>query len=118
MLQEFVELGRGDNSRGVDLLNELEHVIAEFRRLRPPPTFRNSSQLRLVRTSDEESPLRIICGKHIELSSQDFFETPGAAYHLWCYDERSARFDPNGPTTNRRLQGEPFSKRSLRSSDD
>ena len=85
ILQEFVDLGRDDKSRGVELLAELDHVVAEFRRLRPPPTFRTPKHLSLVRTSGEETPLCIICGKEVDRLSSSFFETPGAAYHLTCY---------------------------------
>ena len=37
LLLEFVGLSFTQNERSAELLDELEHVIAEFKRLRPPP---------------------------------------------------------------------------------
>ena len=40
LLLEFTELDDpADSQKMPELLAELEHLIAEFRRLRPPPTF-------------------------------------------------------------------------------
>ena len=85
VLQEYVEVGGNDRSRGVELLSELEYVVSEFRRLRPPPTFRLQNQLRRVQASSDHSPLCAICWGEVDRSTPSFFETPGAAYHLSCY---------------------------------
>jgi hypothetical protein len=76
LLREFTELkpGPGQRYRAVELLAELEHVIAEFRRLHPPPTFRKGPVLRLVRVCS-------ICELEIG-EDQESFETPGAVYHV------------------------------------
>jgi hypothetical protein len=79
LLQQFIDLEPSERFKTVELLAELEHVITEFRRLRPPPTFRKDANLRLVRTC-------AICRESILEDADMHFETPGAAYHLDCYD--------------------------------
>jgi hypothetical protein len=80
LARQFIELESIDRYRMVELLAELEHVIAEFRRLRPPPTFRRepAPSLRVVRVCT-------ICELEIR-EHHESFETPGAAYHAECYE--------------------------------
>ena len=85
LLREFTELDDpADRQKMPELLAELEHLIGEFRRLRPPPTLRNGPPtfrngpptLRLVRKC-------AICGLEIR-KDHESFETLRAAYHVDC----------------------------------
>jgi hypothetical protein len=82
LLGEFVALDPADRHEMTELLAELEHVIAEFRRLRPPPAFRKGAPtLRLVR-------ICAICEVEITEDGESF-ETPGAVYHVDCYERET-----------------------------
>jgi hypothetical protein len=82
VLQEFVGLRSADKHRASELVAELEHVVAEFRRLRPPPPLRGG--LRLMRPPGG-LPHCPICEDEIHPALPGIFETPGATYHLVCY---------------------------------
>jgi hypothetical protein len=57
--------------RAAELLAELEHVIAEFKRLRPPLTFKPERHLRLV------DPVRLcaVCSKPVDHRRSHYLET-------------------------------------------
>jgi hypothetical protein len=65
LLREFTDLEPGQRYRMAELLAELEHVIAEFRRLRPPPDLpqrasaTNGADVLDLRTRNQRAP-RII----------------------------------------------------------
>jgi hypothetical protein len=81
LLREFIELEPADRHRMTELLAELQNVIAEFRRLRPPPAFRKDhGGLRLIRTC-------AICRESVNEDEAEHFETPGAVYHSDCYEQ-------------------------------
>jgi hypothetical protein len=83
LLQEFVALPHSERGRAAELTTEFEHVIAEFKRLRPAPLFKKGRHLRLA---DSLSPrLCSICERPVNLEYDDFFRTEGAIYHHACY---------------------------------
>jgi hypothetical protein len=81
LVGRFIEISGKDRQRAEEMLIELEHVINEFRRLRPAPLFRKDRPLHLV---IERSCA--ICQVSIESEDRQFFETPGAVYHVDCYE--------------------------------
>lgn len=82
LLREFIALPNRELERATELTAEFEHVVAEFKRLRPPPPFKGSRHLRLA----EPRPRRCsICEQPVDLSIHDFFKTEGAIYHRVCY---------------------------------
>jgi len=52
LINQFLELPASQRERATELLDEVQHVISEFRRLRPPPTFAKS-RLHLVKRDDQ-----------------------------------------------------------------
>ena len=83
LLQEFVALPHSELERAAELTAEFEHVIAEFKRLRPAPLFKNGRNLRLATTLRPR--LCSICERPVNLEYDDFFRTEGAIYHHSCY---------------------------------
>jgi hypothetical protein len=84
LLGEFVILPCTEADRASELLNEMEQVIAEFKRLRPPPPLKRRRILRLAET---DAPSRCsICERAVDRSQCNFFETEGAIYHCNCYN--------------------------------
>ena len=81
LINEFISLSASERERSVDLLFEIQHVLSEFKRLRPPPTFRT---LRLVR----HKPCCEICGKPVDPDSADVTRTMRTRYHLSCLEDR------------------------------
>lgn len=86
LVNRFIETSNKDRHRAAEMLVELEHVIDEFNRLRPPPLFRKERALHLV--SDR---LCAICGVSAKAGNQEFFETPGAVYHVDCYERETGK---------------------------
>jgi hypothetical protein len=84
LLQEFVGLPYSQTDRAAELLAELEHVIAEFKRLRPPPTFKAVHGLRLVPI--EDSRLCSVCQRPVDLGKRNHIETDSAVYHSSCFN--------------------------------
>lgn len=84
LLQEFVELPNSQTDRGAELLSELEHVIAEFKRLRPPPTFKGTRPLRLI--AFEDSRLCSVCQLPVDLGKRNYLETDDRVCHRSCYE--------------------------------
>jgi hypothetical protein len=80
LLREFIAMDPG-LYRTRELLSELEHVIAEFRSLQPPPTLDKEPALHIVQKC-------LICKLEIE-ADQESFETPEAVYHADCYERKS-----------------------------
>lgn len=71
--------------RATELLHEMEHVIAEFKRLRPPPPLRRG---RLLRLADTHAQRRCsICEQPVNRKLSNYFETEGAIYHCSCYSD-------------------------------
>jgi hypothetical protein len=87
LLREFVDQPHVTQERSAELLVELEHVITEFKRLRPPPTFKPERRLRLV------DPVRLcgVCSKPVDRGRSDYVETVRAAYHIECLDKPEAQ---------------------------
>jgi hypothetical protein len=87
LLHEFVDQPLVTQERGAELLAELEHVILEFKRLRPPPTFKPERRLHLV------DPVRLcsVCSKPVDRRRSDYLETVRAAYHIECLDKPATR---------------------------
>jgi hypothetical protein len=83
VVREFIHTHPADRHRLAELHAELDHVVAEFRRLRPPPTFRKEPALRLVRFCS-------ICQLEITQGGESF-ESPGAAYHVDCYERETGQ---------------------------
>lgn len=83
LLRQFVALSDRELERAAELTAEFEHVIAEFKRLRPPPTFKRSRHLKLVETLSLRQCS--ICEQHVDLKHDSFFQTEGAIYHRACY---------------------------------
>jgi hypothetical protein len=84
LMLELVGLSCEQNDRASELLAELEHVIAEFKRLRPPPTFKGARGLRLV-PGDESRPC-VVCQQAIDLGKRNYIESEDQVYHRSCYD--------------------------------
>jgi hypothetical protein len=84
LLGEFIALPCSEADKATELLNEMEHVIAEFKRLRPPPPLKRGRLLRLAETH----ALRhcSICEQPVDRKMDNYFETEGAIYHCSCYD--------------------------------
>jgi hypothetical protein len=83
LLHEFVALPHSELDRAAELTAEFEHVIAEFKRLRPAPPFKKRQHLRLAATL--KARLCSICEQPVNLEYDDFFQTEGAIYHHSCY---------------------------------
>jgi hypothetical protein len=88
LLHEFVDRPPTQD-RAAELLAELEHVIVEFKRLRPPPTFKPERHLRPV------DPVRLcgVCSRPVDRRRSDYLETVRAAFHIECLD----KLDPEEP---------------------
>jgi hypothetical protein len=84
LVNEFVAVPLNEQQRAGELVIELEHVIAEFRRLRPAPVFKGARQLWLAET--KKPRLCSICEQGVDLKNRDYFETEGAIYHRACYN--------------------------------
>lgn len=84
LMREFVELPNSQNDRATELLAELEHVIAEFKRLRPPPTFKGNHKLRCIPI--EESRLCSVCHRPVDLGKRNYIEAGSAVYHSACFN--------------------------------
>ena len=83
LLHEFVALPIYEQERAAELTAEFEHVVAEFKRLRPPPSFKGSRHLRPAETL---KPRRCsICERPVDLKNHEFFQTECAIYHRACY---------------------------------
>jgi hypothetical protein len=67
LMLEFAGLSYTQNDRAAELLAELEHVIAEFKRLRPPPTFKGARTLRLI-PIENRACVRSVSGRSISAS--------------------------------------------------
>lgn len=87
LLREFVDRPLVTRERGAELLAELEHVITELERLRPPPTFKFERRLRLV----EPERLCSVCSMPVDRRRSDYLETVRAAYHIECLDKPEAQ---------------------------
>jgi hypothetical protein len=83
LLQEYVSLPSDELERAAELTTEFEHVIAEFKRLRPAPLFKRRRDLRLA--PKLTTRLCSICEQPVNLEYDDFFQTEGAIYHHSCY---------------------------------
>jgi hypothetical protein len=84
LLHEFVGLPYTQNDRASELLAELEHVIAEFKRLRPPPTFKAARGLRVVPI--EDSRVCAVCQRPVDLGKRNHVEADDAVYHSSCFN--------------------------------
>jgi hypothetical protein len=84
LIREFIDLPLSEREHTTELLFEIEHIIAEFKRLRPPPTFGQNRRLRLVESNPE--PVCGICFRPVDRSSDAFTETTRTIYHLICLD--------------------------------
>ena len=83
LLGEFTVLPCSEADRATELLSEMEHVIAEFKRLRPPPPLKRG---RLFLLSETHAPRRCsICEQPVDRKLRSYFETEGAIYHCNCY---------------------------------
>jgi len=80
LISEFVALPHDARRRATQLLYELEHVVAEFRRLRPPLPFKRS-RLRAVGPH-----ICSICDAKIDEGLADYIQADGATYHRRCYE--------------------------------
>jgi hypothetical protein len=83
LLHEFVSLPDHELDRAAELTAEFEHVIAEFKRLRPAPLFKKPRRLWLAGTINPR--LCSICERPVNFNGHDFFQTEGAIYHCACY---------------------------------
>ena len=83
LMQEFVALPSSEQERAAELTAELEHVITEFKRLRPAPLFKKPRRLWLAETVNPR--LCSICEQPVHLRNRDHLETEGAIYHRDCY---------------------------------
>src|SRR5215469_3064186 len=83
LIDEFLALPASERERATELINEVQHVLAEFRRLRPPPTFAKR-HLRLVRRDEFCS----ICLHAVDRFSENFIATEQKIYHTECLYER------------------------------
>jgi hypothetical protein len=86
LVNRFIEVAGADRQRASEVLVELEHVIEEFKRLRPPPLFKKERPLKLV-----TGRLCSICGEPTNAGDGEFLETPGAVYHLDCYERETGK---------------------------
>src|SRR5215469_4731335 len=85
LINEFISLPWAERERATDLLAEIQLVIAEFRRLRPPlplGSVRAARALRLVTTK----PSCEICGKAVDLDSAEIMRAMRTVYHLACLE--------------------------------
>ena len=87
LLREFVDRPLVTQERSAELLAELEYVITEFKRLRPPPTFKAERRLRLV----DSMRLCGVCCMPVDRRRSDYLETVCAAYHIECLDKPQAQ---------------------------
>lgn len=87
LLHEFVDRPLVTQERAAELLAELEDVITEFKRLRPPPTFKPERRLRLV----EQVRLCSVCSMPVDRRRSDYLETVSAAYHIECLETPEAQ---------------------------
>jgi hypothetical protein len=83
LVNEFVALPPDEQLRAAELVAQFEHVIAEFKRLRPAPVFKGVRRLRLAEMAKPR--LCSICEQTVDLKNQNYFETEGAIYHRACY---------------------------------
>jgi hypothetical protein len=61
----------------------MEHVIAEFKRLRPPPPLKKG---RLLLLGERHAPRHCsICEQPVDKKLGNYFESEGAIYHSDCY---------------------------------
>jgi len=81
LLNDFISLSLDQRTRAAELVYELERVVAEFRRLRPPPALNTSSRLRLV-----PPPLCPLCDRPTNCAYEDYVEIAGMTYHRRCYN--------------------------------
>ena len=75
----------GEASNGVDaveLISEVQHILSEFRRLRPPPTFAKRRLLRLVKAEE----FCAICSGRVDRSMGNFTASEYAVYRTSCLD--------------------------------
>lgn len=92
LIKEFVELPREDRQGASELLSELEHVVEEFKRLRPTPIFKRESHLRIVNAAHTAAinsnahPRNDKCAICVEPinGAKNIFEQNGDAYHAEC----------------------------------
>src|SRR5215472_16553347 len=49
LINEFLALSANEGERATELIAEIQHIIAEFRRLRPPATFVKKARVRVLR---------------------------------------------------------------------
>ena len=84
LLREFVGLPNSKTQRAAELLADLEQVIAEFKRLRPPPTFKRTRPLQVI--PFEESRPCSVCGRPVDLGKRNYFETDDGVCHSACYN--------------------------------
>jgi hypothetical protein len=84
LLGEFIVVPYTEADRATELLNEMERVIAEFKRLRPPPPLKRG---RLVRLAETQAPRNCsICERPVDRKQCKCFESEGAIYHSSCYN--------------------------------
>ena len=79
LLNEFLALPASERGRATDLIAEVQHVIAEFRRLRPPPTV-VKRRLHLVKAGE----LCGVCSHSVDRSAGNFTATEYSVYHTAC----------------------------------
>lgn len=80
LIDQFISLPASERERAIELLYEVQFVISEFRRLRPPPTFATARKLRLV----SARPVCEVCGKPVDPDAVDTLEAMRSVYHVGC----------------------------------
>ncbi|HYK64135.1 MAG TPA: hypothetical protein VEY94_04255 [Patescibacteria group bacterium] len=82
LVDEFLALPAGERERATELISEVQHILSEFRRLRPPPTFAKRRLLRLVKAEE----FCAICSGRVDRSMGNFTASEYAVYHTSCLD--------------------------------
>ena len=81
LVTEFISPSADQRTRAADLIYELEQVVAEFRRLRPPPALNKSTRLRLI-----PPPRCPLCDRPTNCAYEDCVDIAGMTYHRRCYN--------------------------------
>jgi len=80
LINEFLALSANEGERATELIAEIQHIIAEFRRLRPPATFVKKARVRVLRAVEPCG----VCGRAVDRSAGNFAATEHSVYHTIC----------------------------------
>ena len=87
LIDEFHSLPASERERSMDLLAEVQLVLSEFRRLRPPEPFGSVRTFRTSRMVTARQSCEI-CGKPVDVGAADVARTMSSVYHLACLEGR------------------------------